>query len=163
MKKIIKKVYNGYRDEKTKFDPCFDQWHCHKQPINLEDMTVSFIDYGGEVVTYKIEDTNAVEDLVCWEPSDKEHSIVELFKKDVTKLEEQIKELYSKKNELNKKISVFHEEWLKETNVEYDSYYKDGWDCISSPTGKCAYNFDSDDLDHCWECCVFCNEPEERK
>jgi hypothetical protein len=36
----------------------------------------------------------------------------------------------------------------------------DGWDCSTSPTKKCVYDFDEEPLD---EICLFCHEPEERK
>lgn len=38
----------------------------------------------------------------------------------------------------------------------------DGWDCDESPTGKCEYVEDDDDLD-AWENCTHCGQPEERK
>jgi hypothetical protein len=44
---------------------------------------------------------------------------------------------------------------VSEDEIGYDNA---GWDCEDSPIGKCIYNADYD-----YECCVYCDGPEERK
>jgi len=34
------------------------------------------------------------------------------------------------------------------------------WDCVGSPTGRCVYDMDSDEMD---DECLFCGGPSERK
>lgn len=57
--------------------------------------------------------------------------------------------------EIVKYVSELIGKPVSEDEIGYDS---DGWDCEDSPIGKCIYNADYD-----YECCVYCDGPEERK
>lgn len=61
------------------------------------------------------------------------------------------------KSEIIDYISSLIGKQITEDEVGYDS---DGWDCDeeNNPIGKCIYNADYD-----YECCVYCDGPEERK
>jgi hypothetical protein len=51
---------------------------------------------------------------------------------------------------------------LERVQDDFPNTYLDegNWDCSDSPTGICWY---SSHDDPCWDSCVYCEEPEERK
>jgi hypothetical protein len=59
------------------------------------------------------------------------------------------------KGEIIEHIAKLINKPVSEDEIGYDD---DGWDCDDSPIGKCIYNSDYD-----YECCVYCDGPEERK
>lgn len=74
-------------------------------------------------------------------------SELEMMEEELKALE---KDIYKKKCDL-----VFDLTGLQPSEIGWGD-----WDCDKSPTGKCIY----DEIeDSCWDHCVFCGAPDERK
>ena len=69
----------------------------------------------------------------------------------------QIDKLREQKRELDYKI----DELATSVMPEFSFEHKIGtWECEDSPLGLCVYNHFED---RCWDNCLFCHQPDERK
>ena len=63
-------------------------------------------------------------------------------------------------DEINHEIEAIYEKYIPEGSSAWEYRIGTFWECDSSPFGLCMYH---QMFDPCWDNCIFCGEPHERK
>lgn len=77
------------------------------------------------------------------------------YERDAERLEAQARQLRQQATLGWEAIVMADKPELERPSIDTSEW---GWDCEESPTGKCVYDWATND-----ECCVYCGDPEERK